>query len=179
MHARRAAFVGAIGIGLLTGMVGCSGAGFPDVPAEVGEGFPGTCLPSELSWPTDFLESLPGEKPGVGTVVGLRLVYADDAWMWRVRSPDSREDLFGERVEDPGYGSEVLLDSRTLEVRATREIELTEAEQAAPGWVLDAALRSGETWPSPLIVDITRVAAGWQVTTCDTATNELTTNVLG
>lgn len=52
-----------------------------------------------------------------------------------------------------------------------------EAEQQTGGsgaW--SAAKASGETWPSPLVIDMTRViddgAAVWQVTTCDTATNQ-------
>lgn len=169
---------GRIGATLLVALalVGCST--MPSPPSAVGENFPGTCTPPQFAWPSDFIESLPGETEGIGTIVGLRLEYLDDdSWAWRVRSPDTREDFFGERVNDPSHGREVFLDAQTLGVIATQEVELTEAEQNLTKSAYDAAQESGETWPSPLIVEMARVMddgrAVWQLTMCDTATTEL------
>jgi hypothetical protein len=156
---------------------GCSAAVAPP-PEAVGDDYPGTCLPPELSWPSDFLESLPGESAAVGgSIVGLRLEYVDAEWVWRIRSVDTREDAFGERVEDPSFGKESLVDVRTLEPLSTQQTELTEAEQQLTGsGAYGAAQAAGEQWPSPLIIEMARVMdAGtprWQITTCDTATNE-------
>ena len=135
-------------------------------------------MPSEFLWPTDFLESLPGESAAVGgTIVGLRLEYVDDEWVWRLRSAATKHDMFGERVDDPSFGKESLVDVRTLEPLATEDVELTAAEQQEVGaGVYEAAQRSGELWPSPLIIEMARVmesgAPVWRITTCDTETNE-------
>lgn len=176
MNARPRLLAAALTLGAIASIAACSTVAA--APEVVGENYPGTCMPPEFSWPTDFLESLPGESAAVGgAIVGLRLEYVDGAWMWRLRSADTRNDAFGERVDDPGYGKESLVDVRTMEVRATHQVELTEAEQQ-PGdiGVYDAAQRSGEQWPSPLIIEMARVMDGgksvWQVTTCDTETNE-------
>ena len=160
-------------------LVGCSGcATVPAAPTAVGENYPGTCLPAELSWPTDFLESLPSESDAVGgSIVGLRLEYVDSRWVWRLRSADTRYDVFGEQKSDPSYGRESIVNVRTLETLASQEVELTEAEQQVAGsGILDAAQRSGEQWPSPLIIEMARVIEGgepmWRITMCNTATNE-------
>lgn len=134
-------------------------------------------MPPEFSWPTDFLESLPGESPAVGgSIVGLRLEYVDAHWVWRLRSVDTKYDTFGEQREDPSFGRESLVDVRTMETIATHQVELTEAEQEMSGMgVYEAAQRSGEQWPSPLIIEMARViedeAAVWRITICDTETN--------
>ncbi|MFB7891711.1 hypothetical protein ACFC1I_05900 [Microbacterium sp. NPDC056044] len=157
-------------------VAGCSTV--PEPPDALGENYPGTCMPGELSWPTDFLDGLAGESPAIGgTIVGLRLEYVDSAWVWRLRSAATREDLAGDRVDDPSYGKESIVDVRTLEVRASHDIELTEAEQRMPGTSAFAAAQlSGEQWPSPLIIEMSRVmdhgSPAWRITTCDTATNE-------
>ena len=171
---------------VLTGMLVCAGcsASVPSPPVAVGDGFPGTCLPSEFSWPSDFLESLPGESEAIGgAIVGLRLEWVDSDFAWRLRSADTRRDMFGEPVDDPSFGKESLVDVRTLEVLATAETELTEAEQQLNGdSAYSAAQNSGEVWPSPLIVEMARVmddgSPAWQLTMCDTATNELTVKTL-
>jgi hypothetical protein len=135
-------------------------------------------MPPELSWPTDFLESLPSESSAVGgSIVGLRLEYVDSRWAWRLRSIDTAHDAFGENVDDPSFGKESLVDVRTLETLASQQTQLTEAEQQMTGsGAYGAAHLSGEQWPSPLIIEMTRVmddgAARWRITTCDTATNE-------
>ncbi|WP_431785141.1 hypothetical protein [Microbacterium maritypicum] len=172
---------------LLAGVLACAGcsAAMPSPPAAVGDGFPGTCLPSELSWPSDFLESLPGESEAIGgTIVGLRLEWVDSDFVWRLRSADTRVDMFGERVDDPAFGRESLVDVRTLEVITTGETELTEAEQQMNGSsAYSAAQLSGEEYPSPLIVEMARVmedgSPAWRLTLCDTATNEMTVTTLG
>ncbi|WP_243074340.1 hypothetical protein [Microbacterium sp. SS28] len=176
MSARPRLGIGAL---VLVAAVSCAAcATVPDPPAAVGEDYPGTCMPSEFSWPTDFLESLPGESSAVGgSIVGLRLEYVDAEWVWRLRSADTRSDVFGDRVDDPSAGRESLVDVRTLETLATHEVELTEAEQQTLGTgAYDAAQLSGEQWPSPLIIEMARVMEGgtamWRITTCDTATNE-------
>ncbi len=154
-------------------------ASFPAEPSAVGDDYPGTCLPAELSWPTDFLESLPGESPAVaGSVVGLRLEYLDAQWVWRLRSAATKTDVFGETVDDESFGMESIVDARTLSVVDTQDATLTPAEQTLDTSAYDAAQQAGEQWPSPLIIEMTRVIdAGvpvWRVTTCDTATNTQT-----
>ena len=162
---------------LLAAAAACTAcSSVPPAPAALGDDFPGSCKPPELTWPTDFLEALPSEGGVGGNVVGLRLEYIDDKWVWRIRAATDRYDHFGERVDDPSAGQESLLDVRTLEVLTKHDVELTEAEQGAKINALDAAMQSGETWPSPLIIEMTRItedgSSVWQVTTCDTATNE-------
>ncbi|WP_206516642.1 hypothetical protein [Microbacterium oxydans] len=172
---------------LVAGVLACTGcsATIPSPPAAVGDGFPGTCLPSEVSWPSDFLESLPGESEAIGgTIVGLRLEWVDSDFVWRLRSADTRVDMFGERVYDPAFGRESLVDVRTLEVITTGETELTEAEQQMNGSsAYSAAQLSGEEYPSPLIVEMARVmedgSPAWRLTMCDTPTNEMTVTTLG
>ncbi len=85
--------------------------------------------------------------------------------------------MFREQKSDPAYGRESIVDVRTLETLASHEVELTEAEQQLSGsGILEAAERSGEEWPSPLIIEMARAMEGgestWRVTTCDTDTNE-------
>lgn len=177
---RRGALAAAVVLGLT--LAGC--ATLPPAPTAVGENFPGTCLPPDFAWPTDFLESLPGESDAVaGALVGLRLEYVDERWAWRLRSAATRHDLFGEPVVDPSAGFESLIDVRTHEILASGDVELTAAEQRRDdSSLLEAALGSGEQWPSPLIIEIARVADGAEpvrrVTTCDTATNEHTVTTI-
>ena len=173
---KRRLCVGSVILAATLTVAGCSTV--PDPPATVGENYPGTCMPAEFSWPTDFLDALPGESPAVGgTIVGLRLEYVDSAWVWRLRSVDTKQDGFGERVDDPSYGKESIVDVRTMQVVASHETELTEAEQRMLGTSAFAAAQlSGEQWPSPLIIEMARVMEDgtptWRITTCDTATNE-------
>ncbi|MCB8045724.1 hypothetical protein JM654_21025 [Microbacterium oxydans] len=94
----------------LAGVLACAGcsAAIPSAPTAVGDGFPGTCLPAEVSWPSDFLESLPGESEAIGgRIVGLRLEWVDGDFVWRLRSADTRHDMFGEPVDDPSFGKGV------------------------------------------------------------------------
>ncbi|QMU97112.1 hypothetical protein FVO59_07635 [Microbacterium esteraromaticum] len=171
-----------IAIAVLTAVAvsGCTPPPPSGLSVEPGEDFPGTCMPPELSWPTDFLESLVSENDAVdGELVGLRLVYIDDEWAWRLRSRSPQQDWAGDPIDDPSSGRESLVTTRELRTLRTYQVTLTEAEQlpTASG-ALAAATESGETWPSPLIIDMTRAIesgrAVWRVTTCDTATNEHT-----
>lgn len=168
--------VGAFLVAAAVALTACSSV--PNAPSAVGEGYPGTCLPAEFSWPTDFLEGLAGESSAVGgSIVGLRLEYVDSRWMWRLRSFETEHDVFGEPADDPSVGKESTVDVRTLQLLATHQVELTEAEMQVGGrGAYEAAQLSGEVWPSPLIIEMTRViegqAAVWRITTCDTETNE-------
>jgi hypothetical protein len=175
MNARRLLSVAAT----VVAVVSCAGcATVPSAPAAVGEDYPGTCMPAELSWPTDFLESLAGESSAVGgSIVGLRLEYVNSEWVWRLRSVDTKHGVLGEQADDPSVGRESVVDVRTLETLATHQVELTPAEQqVAGGSAYDAAQLSGERWPSPLIIEMTRISEDgepmWPITTCDTETNE-------
>ena len=176
MNARWRLCLGAAVLVATVSAAGCSTV--PSPPDAVGDDYPGTCMPPEFSWPTDFLESLPGESSAIGgRIVGLRLEYVDSDWVWRLRSADTKYDVLGERVDDPNYGKESLVDARTLEVVASHQVELTEAEQQPPDTgVYTVAQSSGEQWPSPLIIELARVmesdTAVWRVTTCDTETSE-------
>lgn len=170
---------------VVAALVGCSGcASVPDAPAAVGENYPGTCMPAELSWPTDFLESLAGESDAIGgRIVGLRLEYVDSRWVWRLRSADTTYDFFGEQKSDPSFGKESIVDVRTLETIASHEVQLTEAEQHPfSQGILEAAQHSGESWPSPLIIEMTReMERGeptWRITTCNTETNDYSVQVM-
>lgn len=98
----------------LMALVACSGCStVPAAPHAVGENYPGTCLPAELSWPTDFLESLPAEPSAVGgRIVGLRLESVDSAGVWRLRSADTKHDAAqqaGERGRSPLISEMVLV----------------------------------------------------------------------
>ena len=166
-------------LGLVATSVACASvlsSPLPAPPAAVGDDHPGSCKPPELTWPTDFLEALPSEGGVGGSVVGLRLEYIDEEWVWRIRAASGRDDVFGDPVDDPSAGQESLLDVRTLEVIAKHDVELTEPEQDTGTDALSAAMQSGETWPSPLIIEMTRItedgSSVWEITTCDTETNE-------
>lgn len=182
MHGRSRVRAGAVVFAATLFCAGCSTVADP--PDAVGENYPGTCMPPEFSWPTDFLEALPGESSAVGgSIVGLRLEYLDSGWAWRLRSADTKYDFFGERVDDPSFGRESLVDVRTMKTIATHEVELSKAEQEpSESGAYGAAQLSGEEWPSPLIIEMTRVIADgapvWQITTCDTETNEQTVMTL-
>lgn len=169
---------GLAGASILAGIVGLTscGASVPDAPDAVGDDYPGGGIPSSVAWPSDWLESIPGESYGFGwPIVGLRLEYVDDQWVWRVRSAEAEKDLFGDVVSDSDHGLESLIDAATLDVIVQHDVELTEAELAADGvGVYWAAQLSGETYPSPRIVELERDIEGgvsvWRITTYDTET---------
>ena len=176
--------IGAVITTALLLCVGCAPAA-EDEPRKLGEDYPGTCLPGSLTWPTDFLDGLYGEDFGIidGEIVGLRLEYVDDQWAWRLRSRAHPRDWSGDPIDDPTAGMESLVTTRDLQLIRSRDVTLTEAEQQPTGtgaWA--AAKASGEKWPSPLVIDMSRVMddgrAAWQITTCDTATNRFTEQIL-
>lgn len=177
MHNGSRAIVGAIALIAVLTVTGCAST-VPQAPDAVGDDYPGTCMPGEFTWPTDFLEALPSESPAVGgPVVGLRLEYIGSEWVWRLHSTATRVDMFGERVDDPSFGKESIVDVRTMQPIASHDVQLTDAEQQTGSGAFTAAQSSGEQWPSPLIVEMSRVIDDgvpmWQITTCDTETNEL------
>lgn len=143
----------------------------------VGDNFPGTCLPGELTWPTDFIESLAGESSALeGRIVGLRLEYVDSEWVWRLRSAAQKTNLFGGRADDPSFGRDSVVDARTLAVVSSQDAELSSAEQEEGTSAYEAAQLAGEEWPSTLIIEMARVLENdepmWRITTCDTETSE-------
>lgn len=154
---------------------GCS-ASLPQAPHAVGDDFPSGGIPSSVAWPSDWLESVPGESFGFGwPIVGLRLEHVDERWVWRVRATEQDRDLFGEDVRDSVHGVESIIDAATLDVIAQQDVELTEAESAPDGvGVYWAAQLSGEEYPTPRIIELERViedgAAVWRITTYDTGT---------
>jgi hypothetical protein len=103
MNARLRLIISAVVVGTAAGCTGCSTV--PDAPDAVGDDYPGTGMPSEFFWPTDCLETLPGESYAAGgRIVGRRQENGDSEWVWRLRSADTGYDLFGEQVDDPSLG---------------------------------------------------------------------------
>lgn len=173
----------ALGAAVTVELTSCTFAGSIPEPGPLGADYPGTCLPNPFLWASDWLEGFTSESDAVGgAVVGLRLEYIDDRWLWRVRSHDSRTDFWGERLDDATAGREALMDVATHDVVASRSVTLTPAE--ASGQSLSAysvAVESGEEWPSPVIIELARIedeaGSAWRVTLCDTETNEQSVRV--
>ena len=168
-------------------LAGCA-TPFPDAPESVGQEYPSDGVPLSVAWPSDWLEGFvaePNSPPG--RIVGLRLEYVEDRWMWRVRSLDPGRDAFGESVTEPDRGWEGLYDASTLSVLQEREVALTAAELAGSGDLdaisaYGAAQRSGEVYPSPRLIELARVSVGdgavWRITTYDTETGVQSTVAL-
>ncbi|WP_345439338.1 hypothetical protein [Microbacterium gilvum] len=154
---------------LLAALAGC--APFPALPDEVA--YPAGGVPSDVAWPSDWLEGFTSESDAVGgEIVGMRLEYVDDVWFWRIRSHDPGRDVFDEAVTEPDRGREALVDAATLELVVQRHVTLTEAEMAESGVsAYDAAQRSGEEWPAPRLIELERRMADghavWDVTVSD------------
>lgn len=157
-------------------MLAACGASFPEAPQAVGEDYPSEGVPESVAWPSDWLEGFVGESNSPpGPIVGLRLEYVEDQWVWRVRSLDPGRDAFGESVTQPDRGQEALYDAGTLARLDTRSVTLTEAELAdIRVSAYDAAQLSGEVYPSPRLIELQRVVADgnptWRITTYDTET---------
>jgi hypothetical protein len=156
-------------------LAGC-GTSVPGPPEEVGDDYPAGGIPTAVMWPSDWLDGIVGEPNGIGgSIVGLRLEYVQDHWVWRVRSADPGRDLFGEAVTEPERGLESLLDATTLAVVDEHHVTLSDAE-LAPVDVsyYDAAQLSGETYPSPRLIELQREMGNgrpvWDITTYDTGT---------
>lgn len=161
----------------------CAGS-FPESPDTIGADYPSDGIPTSVAWPSDWLEGFVGESDAVGgSIVGLRLDYIDDTWMWRVRSMDPGVDGFVEQVADQTRGREALIDASTLKLVKQHEVELTEAEQSdVKVSYYDAAQLSGETYPSPRVVGLERTLkdghSAWTITTCDTSTGRISVAVV-
>ena len=166
-------FIGAV---VLAGALTLTACGTPlrEPPGTVGDDYPAYGVPLDVSWPSDWLSGYGSEAGAVGApIVGLRLEYVDDRWVWRVRTIDPGRDLFGEQVTEPDRGSEAFIDASTREVLKHHFVELTDAELAEVELsAYDAAQLSGEAYPSPRLVELTRQLENgrpvWVVTTLDT-----------
>lgn len=164
-------------------LAGC--AAFPPAPGAVGSDWPSTGVPSAVRWPSDWIDGLSGESEAVGgPIVGLRLEYVAEHWVWRIRSTDpGRTDVLGEPDAEPSSGVEALVDATDLSLVRRHEVTLTEAETADVGVsYYDAVQASGEEWPGPRLVELERVVDDrrptWRVTTYDTEDGDLTPRTL-
>ena len=157
------------------GWTGCS-ASLPEAPEVVGEDYPDGGIPVGVAWPSDWLEGFVGESEAVGgTIVGLRLEYVDDQWVWRVRSVDPGRDFLDDGITEPDRGREALIDASTLRLVQDQHVTLTDAELGQIGVSnYDAAQLSGEVYPSPRLVALERGMEDcdvvWRITTYDTET---------
>lgn len=164
---------GMLTVGLM--LAGC-GASIPDGPDSVGENYPIGGIPVSVAWPSDWLEGFVGEPNSPpGPIVGLRLEYVEDQWVWRVRSLDPGRDIWGESVTEPDRGQEALYDASTLALVQEHHVTLTDAELADMGvGAYGAAQLSGEVYPSPRLIELERVLEdgrpAWRITTYDTET---------
>lgn len=153
------------------------GASVPSPPATVGDDYPDGGIPVSVTWPSDWLEGFVGESEAAGgPIVGLRLEYVDDRWVWRIRSLDPGRDVLGESITEPDRGREALVDASTRVLVATHHVTLTDAELAAVEVsAYDAAQLSGEIYPNPRLVELElQMVDGeptWRITTYDTETH--------
>ena len=162
---------------MLTGALflsGCEGS-FPDTPASAGQDYPSGGIPTSVMWPSDWLEGFSGEEDSPrGPIVGLRLEYVRDQWVWRVRS------VAPGREGPADSGREALYDASTLAFKQERDVTLTDGEVAAISvGATEAARLSGETYPSPRLIALDLgVVDGrpvWDITTYDTETGARST----
>lgn len=164
-------------------LAGC--AAFPPAPSTVGSDWPSTGVPSAVRWPSDWVDSLSGESEAVGgTIVGLRLEYGAEHWVWRIRSTDpGKTDALGESNAEPTSGVEALVDATDLSLVRRHEVTLTKAEATGTDTsYYDAVKASGEEWPGPRLVELVRVVDDgrptWRVTTYDTEDGHLAPRTL-
>lgn len=157
---------------------GC--ASFPAAPDAVGQGWPATGVPGSVRWSTDWIDAVSGESEAVtGRVVGLRLEFVADRWVWRLRSVDAGpHGLLGEAPADPDDGVEALVDATSLALVRRHDVTLTDAESAPTDVsAFEAAQSSGEEYPGPRLVELERIddggAAAWRVTTYSPDTGAL------
>jgi len=134
-------------------LVGCA-APFPDSPSEAAANFPAGGIPTQVLWPSDWLEGIAGESEAIGgRIVGLGLEYRDDTWVWRVTSTDPEMDWTGEQVADPLRGREALLDAETLTPLQQRHVSLPESAAVhIDVGTAEAARLSGEIYPDPRLI---------------------------
>lgn len=164
-------------------LAGCTAS--PPAPSTVGANWPSTGVPIAVRWPSDWIDSLSGESEAVGgPIVGLRLKYAAQHWVWRIRSADpGRTDFLGESKPEATSGVEALIDATDLSLERRHEVTLTKAEATeADTSYYDAVQASGEEWPGPRLVELKRVVdnhrSTWRVTTYDTEDGDLITRTL-
>lgn len=161
------------------------GASFPDAPDSAGEDYPSGGIPVSVAWPSDWLEGFVGEPNSPpGPIVGLRLEYVAERWVWRVRSLDPGRDVFGESITEPDRGREALYDASTLTIVQDHHVTLTDAELADIGvGAYHAAQLSGEVYPSPRLIELERVVddgqPAWRITTYDTETGVQSETTVG
>ncbi|WP_148059159.1 hypothetical protein [Rathayibacter sp. PhB127] len=152
----------------------CEGS-FPDAPASAGEDYPSGGVPTSAMWPSDWLEGFSGEEDSPrGPIVGLRLEYVRDQWVWRVRSVAPGREGPADR------GREALYDASTLAFKQERNVALSDGEVVVVSvGATEAARLSGETYPSPRLIALDLgVVDGrpvWNITTCDTETGAQST----
>lgn len=142
-------------------ITGCSTppAQAPDPSGVVGEDVPPGGIPTEVMWPSDWLEGASGELEAMASgLVSLALEYHEGAWVWRVTSSDPGMDWTGEQVADPLRGRETILDAATLSQLEERDVMLSDhavdalaASEIGPA---EAARLSGETYPGPRLVSL-------------------------
>ena len=140
-----------------------------DAPEEEGvPTFPAGGVPTQVFWPSDWLEGLPGEHDGVGgSIVGLRLSHDDGVWVWRIESSDPDPE-----TRDQSRGLDALIDAVHSDTLSTRHIRLADEQLAAHRVsALEAARLSGEVYPGPRLVSLrlgsTAGTAVWTATLYD------------
>ncbi|MCW2289655.1 putative membrane protein YkoI [Leucobacter luti] len=144
----------------------------PSATQQLGDSdFPAAGIPTQVKWPSDWLEGFMGESEGVrGTIVSIDLDYERGQWIWEVTSRDP-----GPNAEHPTRGFEADLAAETLEVLSSREVQLDPEEQTKVTiGIAEAARLSGESSPSPRLVELAqdedRGVAVWEATLVDTET---------
>ena len=119
-----------------------------------------------------------------GPIVGFRLEYGAEHWVWRIRSADlGRTDALGESNAERTSGVEALVDATDLSLVRRHEVTLTKAEASGTDTsYYDAVKASGEEWPGPRLVELERVVDDrrptWRVTTYDTEDGDLAPRTL-
>lgn len=132
--------------------------------------YPVAGIPTEVKWPSDWLEGLTSESKGVrGAIVSLDLDYEQGQWIWEVTSRDPGTDN-----ANPGRGFEADLAADTLKVLQHREVQLDADEQTEVKiGAAEAARLSGEKSPSIRLIELSldedRGTPVWEATILNTA----------
>lgn len=119
---------------LVAGVLACAGcsAAMPSPPAAVGDGFPApACRPKSPGPPTSSSPCPENRRRSAAPSWAFASSGSTPTSCGGCAAPT--QVMFGERVDDPAFGRESLVDVRTLEVITTGETELTEAEQQMNG----------------------------------------------
>lgn len=158
---------------LALALTGCAST---EAPETVGVAtIPTGGVPTQVFWPSDWLEGLSGEVDGVGgTIVGISLAHQDGQWVWRIQSTDPDRD-----TGDETRGLDAEIDAVDSETVSSRHIRLDD-EQLVEHRVsaLEAADLSGEAYPSPRLVSLWLTTRNgepiWTVTLYDNVSAETT-----